>query len=73
MTYSVVVRGRVYYEAQSFHLKHSLTVRVGNERHAHISSFGGQNLILCRRLDMYLVAEGIPHTMRMTSKLVNSS
>jgi hypothetical protein len=66
MTYSVIIRGKVYCEAQSFYLKHSLTVGVGNKRHTHISSFGGQSLILYRRLNMYLVAEGIPHTMRMT-------
>src|SRR5271163_3992294 len=65
MTYSVIVRGGIYGKAQSFHLKHSLTIRIRDERHTHMPSLCHQNLILCGCMHVSLIGKRVPHCMRM--------
>jgi hypothetical protein len=63
---SVIVSGRVDGEAQSFHLKHALTVGIRDHGDAHIPSLCSQYLILHSTLHMHLIRKRIPHDVRMT-------
>ena len=57
MTDSVVVRGSTDGEAKSFHLKHSLTVRVANHRIAHVPGPVRQHLVLWGGLHVDMIRE----------------
>jgi hypothetical protein len=65
---SVIVSGRVDGEAQSFYLKHALTVRIRDYNYAHIPSLCNQYLILYSTLHIHLIRKRILHDVRMTGK-----
>ena len=68
MAHCIVVRGRVDGEAQSLHLKHPLAIRVRDLREAHVTRFGGQNLVLCGFFHMDFVPKRVPHTVCMSER-----
>jgi hypothetical protein len=63
---SVMVSGRINGEAQSFYLKHALTVGIRDHSYAHIPSLCSQHLRLHSALYMHPIRKRIPHNVRMT-------
>jgi hypothetical protein len=61
-----MVSGGINGEAQSFHLKHALTVGIRDHGYAHIPSLCSQHLRLHSTLYMHPIRKRIPHNVRMT-------
>jgi hypothetical protein len=65
MPNNIIISGRVDNKAQSFYLKHTLTVKISDYSYTHIPSLCSQYLIFHNILYMHLIRKRIPYDVRM--------